>query len=142
MDLWRLLSIVADIVSIVGIAITLVQIIKTRADTQRIRKELEYDRSRKTRTITIILEQTPTSEDEPPRRNILPFTLRRSDLTRGEVLGRLSMAQVNQAARFNLKYLQDKAFLERINVIADGEDDETLVIPVNKDEYDRFVSFE
>jgi hypothetical protein len=136
------LSFVADLVSIIGIIFTIWQLFKTRADTQRIQQELEYERSRNKRTITIILEYVPELENELPRRNVLPFTLRRSELTRAEVLGRLSMAQVNQSGRFDLKYLQDKKFLDRINQIADGDGDDALVIPVNREEFDRFAQFE
>lgn len=142
MDFMKQLSFVADLVSIIGIIFTIWQLFKTRADTQRIQQELEYERSRNKRTITIILEYVPELENELPRRNVLPFTLRRSELTRAEVLGRLSMAQVNQSGRFDLKYLQDKKFLDRINQIADGDGDDALVIPVNREEFDRFAQFE
>jgi len=91
--------------------------------------ELVDERQRKTRTITIVLArnsqpsqpggQSSLSANQPERRLVLPFTLRRAELTRAEVMGRIGMAQVNQSGRYEPAYFRSKDSLDQINAIAD-----------------------
>jgi len=129
MESWIYVSKLADVVSIIGTLITLWQIHRTRLETARIRRELVDERQRKTRTITIVLArnsqpsqpggQSSLSANQPERRLVLPFTLRRAELTRAEVMGRIGMAQVNQSGRYEPAYFRSKDSLDQINAIAD-----------------------
>ena len=68
----------------------------------------------------------------------LPLELRRRDVTRAELLGRLGMVPMAQPGkRFSIRHLATPEFIRGVNAIADGETS-SLVIPVTVDELEQF----
>lgn len=74
----------------------------------------------------------------------LPVDIRRTELTRSELLGRLGMVPVkkdekgNEQKRFSISYLNSKEFFERLSQLVLGTGSDALVIPCKKEEYEQF----
>jgi hypothetical protein len=69
----------------------------------------------------------------------LPIELRRAELTRAEILGRIGMIPMKEKGkRFSLEYLNTSKFLRRINEIIEGHGDSDLVIPCTEEELNQF----
>jgi len=69
----------------------------------------------------------------------LPVELRRAELTRSEVLGRIGMITMkSKGQRFSLEYLNQPDFLRQINTIAKTSEDGILTIPCKADELAQF----
>ncbi len=65
--------------------------------------------------------------------------LRRAELTRAEILGRLGMIPMKtKGSRFSLSYLNKPEFLAQINQIMDGSGDAVLTIPCTQEEFEQF----
>jgi hypothetical protein len=68
----------------------------------------------------------------------LPLEMRRRDLSRAEILGRLGMVPMKTTgARFALRYLSTPDFIRSINEVIDRKSKE-LVIPCSEQEFDQF----
>ena len=68
----------------------------------------------------------------------LPVHMRRKDITRAELLGRLGMLPMKQkGARFSLRALSTPSFMEAVNEVAEGNTS-VLVIPASQEELDQF----
>lgn len=69
----------------------------------------------------------------------LPIELRRAELTRAEVLGRIGMIPMkSKGQRFTLNYLSTREFLIQINQILEGNGDSILTIPCSEIEFQQF----
>jgi len=69
----------------------------------------------------------------------LPLELRRADVTRAEILGRIGMLPMQEkGARFSLKYLNKPSFLQQLNQIREDADVSMLVIQCDSDEFMQF----
>lgn len=69
----------------------------------------------------------------------LPVELRRAELTRAEVLGRIGMIPMKaKGQRFSLVHLSTPEFLRQINQILSSDGDSTLIIPCNAEEFEQF----
>jgi hypothetical protein len=69
----------------------------------------------------------------------LPLELRRGDVTRAEVLGRLGMIPLIKSPRFSLSYTSKQQFLVDLQkVIEANESSSTLRIPCQKEEFEQF----
>ena len=69
---------------------------------------------------------------------VLPLHLRRADVARAEVLGRMGMVPMREAGkRFSLDFLASEDFLEGINRVQDGKTS-TLKILCEKEEFAQF----
>jgi len=70
--------------------------------------------------------------------------LRRADLTRAELLGRLGMVPVKkdqkgeEQKRFTISYFNSKEFFERLNALILGNGSDVLIIPCSKEEFEQF----
>jgi len=69
---------------------------------------------------------------------VLPLHLRRGDVARAEVRGRVGMVPMREAGkRFSLAYLASPAFLKGVNKVRDGKTS-TLKILCKKEEFAQF----
>lgn len=97
-----------------------------------IRKELEREKSRQSETVKVILRNPEKSLE-------LPMELRRAEVTRAEVLGRLGMIPMKKrSSRFEIIYLNTPDFLRQINQIREGSGAVSLFIECSKAEIDQF----
>ena len=65
--------------------------------------------------------------------------LRRAELTRSEVLGRIGMIPMKEKGRrFTLEYLNQPDFLRKINIIAKSSEDDILTVPCTAEELAQF----
>ncbi len=68
----------------------------------------------------------------------LPLVLKRRDVSRAELLGRIGMLPMRQkGARFSLRALSTAAFMAAVNEVVDGKST-TLVIPASREEVEQF----
>jgi len=69
---------------------------------------------------------------------VLPVPIRRREVSRAELLGRLGMLPMAEAGkRFSLRHLSTAAFLESLDAIQDGSET-VLKIPASQAEIDQF----
>lgn len=68
----------------------------------------------------------------------LPLELRRGDVTRAELLGRIGMLPMaEKGKRFSLRHLSTPEFFRSLNAVA-GNKTDTLVIPCSEEEINQF----
>jgi hypothetical protein len=122
------LSTIADIIGVLGAIFAFFAWLKAR----QIQKELQHEQQRQSRKITVILNYGPKPLE-------LPVQIRRIELTRAEILGRIGMLPMkNPGARFSLGYINKPEFLQRIYEITGSTGDTTLTIPCTKEEFEQF----
>lgn len=114
--------------SVLGAVFALMAWLKAR----KVQKELETEKARQNKRITVTLQHGSQKLE-------LPVELRRAELTRAEVLGRLGMIPMKiKGRRFSLGYLNRPEFLQQINQIIDGNRDAVLTIPCTGEEFEQF----
>ena len=123
-------EVIANTITVVGIPVLLLKI----ARNYRFAKEEKAARLAEQQRLNEQIEIALT-EEGGQRKIIFPATIRRSQFTRAEVQGRLS---VNNE-RYNLPYLNTKECLERIDHIYthSGEDSRRLTIPCSEAEFTK-----
>lgn len=119
------LSGTADSIGILGALFALLAWLQSR----RVRQHLEREQQRQNRKVIVVLQHGG-------ERLELPVELRRAEVTRAEILGRLGMIRSGQ--RFDLAYLNNADFLRQINAIIDGSGDALVTIPCTKEEFEQF----
>ena len=100
-----------------------------------LQKEFEHKQKRQNQKVSVVLHNGGNKQLE------LPVELRRAELTRAEVLGRIGMIPMKvKGQRFSLGYLGTRAFLDQINQILASDSDDTpiLTISCNDSEYEQF----
>lgn len=100
-----------------------------------LQKELEQRQKQQHQKISVVLQNGGKKPLE------LPVELRRAELTRAEILGRIGMIPMKvKGQRFSLGHLSTPTFLDQINQIlaSDTDGTPTLVISCNDSEYDQF----
>ena len=121
---------VADVLSVVGSAFALFGWLQAKANNKQITREQERMNSR----IKVIL-----MENVSKRQIVLPVHLRRLELTRAELLGRMGMIPMkNKNNRFALSYLHTASFLQELNRIQASNKEEDLIIPCSSEEIEQF----
>ncbi|MEC4677260.1 MAG: hypothetical protein VST69_00715 [Nitrospirota bacterium] len=118
-------SILGNIASLLGFVFAAMAFFKART----IQKELEQERVRQKKKVRVILQLG----SKPIK---LPVPIRRSELTRAEILGRIGM--VTGGKRFDIKYLNSKEFFTQIEQIAESDKDGLLTIPLDEGEFQHF----
>lgn len=119
---------IVGISSILGFLFALLAFLESRAA----RREFKRERERQTKKVNIILRNGAREIE-------LPIEVRRAELTRAEIQGRLGLLPMKRKGeRYSLSYLNTAEFLQRVNEIADGLGDSILTIPVNEDEFNQF----
>lgn len=127
MSIWDVLGVTANIIGILGaIAATFAWL-----QSQSIKAQLDNEAKRQNERIRVILY----NEDNETNRIELPARIRRRDVSRAEVLGRIGM--INQGKRFDIVSLNSKEFIECLDNIAVGSSNQTLKIPLTRSEYEE-----
>lgn len=124
------LSFVADLISIAGSVFALFAWIKAR----QVQQDLEREKQRLNKKVTVVLQCGDKTIQ-------LPLEMRRAELTRAEILGRIGMIPLKQAPkqeRFRLRHINTPEFFHQINQVAAGDGDGILVIPCTDDEINQF----
>lgn len=120
----------ADVLSVIGAFLAAFAWLQAKANSRQIIREQERMNSR----ITVILK-----ENVSQRQIVLPVHLRRLELTRAELLGRIGMIpRKNKSEFFVLSYLNSSSFFQELNRIQSSDQEEALVIPCNSQEIDQF----
>ena len=103
----------------------------------RLRKDAESERERQNARIKVILSHGGQTYE-------LPVALRRAELTRSELLGRLGMIPVKkdkegkEQKRFSISHINSKEFFERLNELILGSGNDVLIIPCKQEEFEQF----
>lgn len=129
-NLLLFLSLVANIVGIISAIAAALAWLQSRATNERLK--LEDKRQNEKIRVIMFLE---TGEDLPIE---LPAAIRRRDLTRSELLGRIGM--IKPGPRYDISALNTRDFIETLDTIAVSKGPMTLKIPLSQDEYDHFKS--
>lgn len=125
----ELFNAIGSFVSILAALFSLLAWLKAR----RVQKDLQNEKARQSKKITVTLQHGGKGSLE------LPVELRRAELTRAEILGRLGMIPMKtKGSRFSLSYLNKPEFLAQINQIMDGSGDAVLTIPCTQEEFEQF----
>lgn len=103
---------------------------------RRTQRDLAYERERMNQNVEVVLVLAHDN-----RHRELPVALRRIELTRAEVLGRLGMMQMREAGkRFSLRYLSTPEFLQQLNAAQAAKGKFTVEIPcANTEEFEQFA---
>ena len=122
------MSLAADLIGILGVFFSFGAWLKAR----QIQRELEEERKRQGRGITVVLQSGG-------KRIELPVELRRAELSRAEVLGRIGMIPMKESGkRFSLEYLNTPEFLRQLNQVITGQGEAILTIPCKNEELEQF----
>ena len=128
------LSIAADVIGVAGAVFALIGWLTT----MQLKKQLAEEENRKNKKIKIMLKYGKKTFT-------LPATIRRAELTRAEVLGRLGMIPRRQTKpktekqeRFGIEYLNNEKFFEQMDELLKGKQNATLHIDCTKEEFNQF----
>ena len=124
----QILSLIADIAGVGGAIFALLAWLKSK----KIKEDLDEEKAKQNRKVRVILQYGGKRTIE------LPVAIRRAELARAEVLGRLGMIPTKNGNRFSLDYLNKPEFLQLIDQIAGGTKEGTLVIPCTQEEIEQF----
>lgn len=126
-------SSVADIIGILGGVFAFLAWIQA----SRLRRDAKQERQRQNARIKVILTYGGQKYE-------LPVDMRRAELTRSELLGRLGMIPVkkdekgDEQRRFSISHLNSKEFFERLNELTLGSGNDVLIIPCKQEEFKQF----
>lgn len=122
------LGLIADIIGILGALFALFAWTQSLS----VKRELKRERNRINKKVTLILNHGDQKVE-------LPVELRRAELSRAEILGRLGMIPMKEKGkRFSLRYLNTPEFLRQLNQVIDNEGDAILSISCSKEEIKQF----
>ena len=120
----------ADVLSVIGAFYAFFAWLQAKANNRQITREQERMNSR----IKVILTEIVSK-----RQIVLPVHLRRLELTRAELLGRIGMIpRKNKSEFFVLSYLNSSSFFQELNRIQASSQEENLLIPCSSSEIDQF----
>lgn len=119
---------IADVIGILGALFALLAWLQGR----RIQASLHQEQERQNRQVTVVLQHGAKKLE-------LPVELRRAELTRAEVLGRLGMLPMKtKGTRFALGYVNTPEFFKAVSQVSAGSGDALLTIPCSADELAQF----
>ncbi len=135
------LSFFANIVAVIGIPISAYQIITGRKELKNNRKKRDKEERRKNQEIKVFLK-----EKDSLRKICLPNVIRRGELTRAEVLGRLGMIPIlkpkeatrKDQPRFEIRQLVTKESISSIDALYVASEETELFINCIAGEMDQF----
>ena len=121
-------SLIADSLGIFGAIFACFAWIQAR----QLRREYHREQHRQNKKVMVILQNGADRLE-------LPVELRRAELTRAEILGRLGMIPMKErGTRFSLGYVHTPEFLRQVNHIMANDGDAILTIPCKEDEFEQF----
>lgn len=119
---------ISDVLGIIGAFFAFFAWVQSK----RTNRKLEQEKIRLNKTIKVVLK------DHVTKRHLeLPVQLRRSELTRQELLGRIGM--LNPKARFSIEYVGLGHFFEQLKRILESDNDDIFEIECTPTEFDQFV---
>ena len=122
------LNISANIISLLAALFSLFSWLKSR----RIHKETLEEKERQNKKVKVVLQNGAKDLE-------LPVELRRGEFSRAEVLGRLGMIPMkDKGKKFSIGFLSTLQFFHLVTNILAGNDDATLLIPCNDEEFAQF----
>ena len=123
-------SFFADVLSVVGSVFAFFAWLQAKINSKQMTKEKE----RLNQQIKVILWLA-----ESQRQIVLPVHLRRHELTRAELLGRIGMIpRKNKGNFFALSYCHSPSFFKELNRIQSSDKEENLVIHCSIEEMEQF----
>jgi len=126
------LSFVADVIGVVGATFALLAWLQSRETNKR----LEAEKQRKQQRVNVVLRNGA-------EHITLPVQMRREELSRAELLGRLGMIPVKdqlptEQKRFSLPYLNTAEFFQQLNNAIEGDGEQSISISCTDMEFDQF----
>lgn len=128
------ISLIADIIGILGAGFALLAWLQAR----QLKQEYDAEKVRQHKKVQVVL-QHGTQKIE------LPVELRRDELTRSEILGRIGMIPIKKEVppkkagkRFSIVALHTPEFLKQINQIITGTEEGILTISCTEEEMEQF----
>lgn len=108
---------------------------------RRTQRELAAERQRLNERIEVaLILDGGNGRRLVPARRPLPVALRRAELTRAELLGRLGMLPMREAGRrFSLDYLATPSFLDDLARAQTARGAAEIVIPCSESEFAQFA---
>lgn len=129
MELFNFIAGLCSVIGLVLAGIAAYQSYKQRQETHEEKKRLNQKIK-----VTLLLTDGNKQLESP-----LPVELRRGELSRAELLGRLGMIPMKEKGkRFTLKYTNTKAFLGELGRVQQSSGQSILVIPCSKEEIEQF----
>lgn len=133
MDWKEIVGSLADIMSVLGVTAPFAAYQAYRA-----RQEIKEERARQNAKISVILHFKGVQDYQ------LPVPIRRAELTRAEILGRLGMIPMKpvqgiKKPQFNLAFTNDPDFLAQLNQVREGDGDATLTFNCTAEELEQFA---
>lgn len=124
MSFWNFVGQVSNLAGAVGGVVSAIGILFLLRDKRRMGQEVG------------VLLRLETAEGQTAIR--LPLALKRRDVSRAELLGRLGMLPMKQkGARFALRHLSSPTFMAAVNEVVEGRRS-TLIVPCSQEEIDQF----
>lgn len=121
-------GLVADLIGIAGAVFALFAWLQAR----RLRETIEREKQRQNRKVTVVLQSGGRSVE-------LPVEMRRAELSRAEILGRIGMIPMHEkGARFSLSTLNTPEFWRQISQVLESDQDALLTIPCTDAELRQF----
>lgn len=143
------LSFLADIIGILGVIGLLYTIYEIRENAKEIKKNTEQAErnARETKLLNDKLDREQKRLNEPisvvltavapsTETITLPVPIRRKDLSRGELMGRLGM--INSGQKFSVAYLNNPKFFRQLDAIIEGDGSDILEIQCQSEELEYF----
>ena len=126
----RVLAIIADVVGIFAGIFAFGAWWQSR----KLRKETHREQERLQQPIRVTIKLSDGKSELQ-----LPVHLRRGELSRAEVLGRIGMLPMKKTGdRFEILYFNSPDFFSELDRLQQSEGEDTLTIVCSKDEFDRF----
>ncbi len=139
------IAFLANIIAVIGIPITAYQIIKGRSELKKSQEKKNKEERRKNEDMQIILKEKNTN-----RKIYLPNKIRRGELTRAEVLGRLGMMPMipvsssqsdtpkKDQRRFLIKKNATEEFIRAIDALYVSSEGKELIVNCDTEEMEQF----
>lgn len=124
------LGFVADVIGVIGACFAFLAWVWAKSSVLSAKREQE----RLNQRIPVILKSV-----ESERSMELPVNLRRGDISRQELLGRLGMLPMrDKGARYSLQYLHTSEFYDQLNAIAESSVPQSCIIHCSDHEIEQF----
>ena len=132
MEIMNIVGSVSDIAGFAGVFFALFAWLQAR----RTAKDLSRERDRLAKKIHIVLVFAHEGNER-----VLPVALRRGELTRAELLGRLGMMPMAEAGkRFSLRFLSTPEFLAKLEAAQEADGEFRFEIPcADAQEFNQFA---